>query len=269
MRPEEKLHRAVWDALDEITQQKLATPEDEWVLVGCRTPERKRAIEALKHCGAIKIVRPRNPSPPFGIVRFYEIQGADVEPIGYYVDVVEPRFTETLDTYYEAIGKHGTRTLETGAIAQLTAKLKEWRNEHPAVLPSAKPSTSPSNGTEKPKDKKIEKLTFILPEKGTPNKLTVIVNDDYKKPCHFDTNKPSGALLLKIAQENRETIPYSENKEPFDYLNSDKNQLITTTGCVRTKILQSEAGYVEPTVAIERIKEKAFKQRQGKPPKNA
>ncbi len=269
MRPEEKLHRAIWEALDELTQEKLATPKDEWVLIGSRTPERKRAIEALKNIAAIKIVRPRKPTPPFGLTALYEIQGGDIEPIGYYVDTIEPRFAETLEAYYEAIGKRPEQTLGKEAIEKLTEKLKEWRNEPREVVAVVNPTGGATRTQgQKPPERKIEKLTFVQPENGAANKLTVVVNDDYQNPCHFDTKKPTGALLMKIMQGD-ETVPYAENKEPFDYLNGEKNQLIKKTGCVRTKMLTSEAGYITATVEIEQIREKAFMQRRGKAPKNA
>ncbi len=267
MRPEEKLHRAIWDALDDLAQQKLAVPSDEWILIDCRTPERKRAIAALKSCGAIKVIKTRKPSPPFGMTVLYEMQNPDVEPIGYYVDTIEPRFTEVVDAYYEVVGRHSTISPSRDVLTKLGEKLKGWRNELPVTVTPASPVLPAVEQHQKKPEQKIEKLTFVQPEKNE-SKLTIIVNDDYQHSCHFDAKKPSGALLTKIMQ-GEQSIPYADYKDPFDYLNGEKNQLVTKTGCIKTKMLTSEVGYITPTVEIEVIREKAFTQRRGKALKNA
>ncbi|MFI5260464.1 MAG: hypothetical protein ACHQU0_01545 [Candidatus Paceibacteria bacterium] len=262
MRPEEKLHRAIWSALDEIAQEKLATLDDEWVLITCHSSERKRAVQALTKCGAIKIVNRKLRSVFSALRVLQEMQGVEEEVIGYYIDIIEPRYTGVLDFYYDNIGKLA-EGLSKDAVSKVTTQLKEWQGNKPK--PASPEKTM--NLAEEAQERKIEKLTIVEKPKHT-NTLKVVVNDDYKKPLPFDSNKNTGGLLLKLA-ERREPITYSEHKQPFDHLNSAESQLVTKTGCARTKILASEAGYIVPIVEVEVITEKQFKQRNGKTPKNA
>ncbi|RJQ35152.1 hypothetical protein C4568_01530 [Candidatus Parcubacteria bacterium] len=262
MRPEEKLHRAIWSAIDEIAQEKLATPDDEWVLIGCHSTERKRAVQALVKSGAIKIVNSKYRSLFSALRVLQEMQGGEEEVIGYYIDTIEPRYTEMLDFYYDNIGKRDEDLIK-GDVAKVTDQLKTWQGSKPApALPEK--NTSPAGKTP---EKKIEKLTVVEKPKHTST-FKVVVNDNYNMSLPFDANKNTGGLLLKLA-EKKEPIPYSEHKQPFDHLNSPDSQLVTKTGCVRTKILASEAGQITPIVEIEMITEKQFKQRSGKPLKNA
>lgn len=262
MRPEEKLHRAIWSAIDEIAQEKLATPDDEWVLVNCFSSERKRAIQTLVKSGSIKIVNRKLRSMLSAIRVLQEMQGVEEEVIGYYIDTIEPRYTEMLDFYYDNIGKRGEGLIKSD-IAKVTDQLRVWQGSQPTpVLPQ-----KTAHPTGKTVEKKIEKLSVVEKPKHTST-FKVVVNDNYDKPLPFDANKNTGGLLLKLAEKN-EPIPYSEHKQPFDHLNSAESQLVTKTGCVRTKILASEAGQITPIVEIETITEKQFKQRSGKAPKNA
>ncbi len=262
MRPEEKLHRAIWGALDEIAQEKLATPDDEWVLVSSRSSEQKRAVQALAKAGVIKIVNNKLRSPFSAIRALQEMQGIEAEIIGYYIDTVEPRYTEALDFYYDNIGKRN-EGVSKDDVAKVTSQLKEWQGSKPKpALPAQ--TLKP---TESIPEKKIEKLT-IVEKAPNAHSFKVLVNYDYQTPLPFDSTKNRGGLLLKLA-ERKGPIMYAEHKQPFDHLNSADSQLLTKTGCVRTKILTSEAGYIEPTIEIEMITEKQFKQRSGKAPKNA
>lgn len=261
MRPEEKLHRAIWSALDEIEQEKLATPDDEWVLIGATTPDRKRAVRTLEKCGAIKVVKNRM-RPYYALRMIQEMQGIEEEPIGYYIDTIEPRYAEVIDFYYDNIGKRNEGMNKDDA-AKVTSQLKEWQGSKPKpALPA-----QPLNSTEAITEKKIEKLTVVEKPENT-HSFKVVVNDDYQTPLSFDSTKNSGGLLLKLAK-GEGPITTSEHKQPFDHLNSADSQLLTKTGCARTKILTSEAGYIEPTIVIDMITEKQFKQRSGKAPKNA
>ena len=261
MRPEEKLHRAIWSALDEIGQEKLATPDDEWVLVSATTPDRKRAVRTLEKCGVIKVVK--NRMRPYHALRaFQEMQGIEEEPIGYYIAIIEPRYTEVLDFYYDNIGRRDG-VMGKDDVAKVTDQLKEWQGSKPKpTLPAQ--ALKPAERTP---EKKIEKVTIVEKAKNA-HSFKVLVNDDYQTPLPFDSTKNTGGLLLKLA-ERKGPITYAEHKQPFDYLNSTDSQLLTKTGCARTKILTSEAGYIEPTIEIEMITEKLFKQRSGKAPKNA
>lgn len=261
MRPEEKLHRAIWSTLDEITQEKLATPDDEWVLVSCHSPERKRAIQALGKCGAIKVVKSKFRPLTMTLRMLQDVQGIEEEVVGYFVDIIEPRYTELLDFYYDNIGKSEGSLLKSD-VTRVTNQLKLWQGSKPNPV---QPEKITNSRTETP-EKKIEKLTIVEKPKHEP-KLTVVVNDDYLKPLHFDTNKPTGGFLLKL-EEERAGLSYAEHKPSFDYLNSAESQLVTKTGCTKTKILTSEAGYITPTIDIEKITERAFRQRSGKTPKN-
>jgi hypothetical protein len=261
MRPEERLHRAIWNALDEIVQEKLATPENEWVLINNNSTERELAIRALTKCGAIRIVKPRM-RPYYMLRALQEMQGVEEEPIGYYIATVEPLYTQVVDFYFASVGKKGD-TLGDDAVAQITTQLKAWQGSKPAQTPPADPAL-PANKTE---EKKIEKLTVVEKAKNA-FKLTIFVNDNYQNPLYFDPSKPTGSFLLRLANEERPLL-LSEHKQPFDYLNSAGSQLVTKTGCVQTKILDSDAGYIEPTITVEKIAEKALKQRRGKTPKVA
>lgn len=261
MRPEEKLHRAIWGALDEIAQEKLATPDNEWVLVNCHTPERKRAIQTLVKSGAIKIVNRKLRSVFSALRALQEMQGVEEEVIGYYIDTIEPRYTEVLDFYYDNVGKRDEGLIKSD-VAKVTDQLKLWQGSKIEQAPATK-LAAPTNKTP---EKKIEKLT-IVEKSEHANTIKVIINDDYQKPLHFDTHKPTGGFLLKLA-EGQAALSYSEHKQSFDYLNSAESQLVTKTGCAQTKILASEAGYIAPIIELETITEKQFKQRCGKAPKN-
>ena len=261
MRPEEKIHREIWSALDEITQEKLATPTDEWVLIGNLTKERKRAIRALTKCGAVRIVNTRyRPGHTLRILQ--EIQGIEEEPVGYYIDTIEPRFTEATDFYFVNVGKPNG-PLADHSVAEVTAKLRGWQGSMPVQLTPPTPTKAQVILPEK----KIEKLT-IIQKSERARTFKVIVNDDYTKPMPFDITKNTGGLLLKLAEKG-DPISYSDHKPSFDYLNSADSQLITKSGCARTKILVSEAGYITPIVEIETITEKQFTQRSGKASKKA
>ena len=263
-RPEEKLHRAIWNTLDELKQQSLVTPKDEWTLIGCETDEKKRAAQALKNSGAMKIVGSKSKPEPLGFEAIRRLQGIEDEPIGYYVDIVEPRFSEVVDLYYKPFGENEGH-VSADEIEKLTAKLREWQGREIAVETST-PKKKEQIQNPPPK-RKIEKLTFVPPSHGP--KLRVIVNDDYQNTLHFDIKKPTGGLLLKLIEKGQEPPNHADNKESFDYLNSDKSQLITKTNCLQTKILHSEVGYIEWTIEVETITEATYKSRSGKAPKSA
>lgn len=131
MRPEEKLHRAIWSALDEASQEKLATPDNEWVLIGCYSPERKRAVQALVKAGAIKVVNRKLRSMLSALRALQEMQGVEEEVVGYYIDTIEPRYTEVLDFYYDNIGKRDEGLIKTD-VEKVTSQAK-LENDNKAV----------------------------------------------------------------------------------------------------------------------------------------
>ena len=264
MRPEEKLHRAIWNALDDLKQQSLVTPKDERPLIGCETDEKMRVVQALKNSGALRIVGSRTKPMPYGFRALQELQGIEEEPIGYYVDLIEPRFSEVVELYYKPFGENQSH-VPVDTIEKLTATLREWQGRDVAIETSTPKEKEQIKNL--PQKRKIEKLTFVPPNHGP--KLKVIVNDDYQNTLHFDIKKPTGGLLLKLIERGQEPPTHADNKESFDYLNSDKSQLVTKTNCLQTKILHSQVGYIEWTIDVESIAEATYKTRSGKAPKNA
>jgi hypothetical protein len=263
MRPEEKLHRAIWSALDVLKQESLVTPKNESVQIDCNTDESKRAVQALKNSGAIKIINPKTKPFPLDIGFIMQIQGVEPEVIGYYVGLVEPRFTEVLNLYYETFGKN-TSYVSKETIDRLTEKLEGQTGN--TIKLETHSLQEISLTIKKPPQRKIEKLTLVRPSSGPT--LKVIVNDDYKNILHFAINKSTGNLLSKLIEENREPINYADHSKSFSYLNKGRNQLITKTNCLPTKILESKAGYIKSVVEIESITEVMLKNRLGKGSKN-
>jgi hypothetical protein len=264
MRPEEKLHRAIWNTLDELKQQSLVTPKDEWTLIGCETDEKKRAAQALKNSGAIKIVGSKSKPMPLGFEAIQRLQGIEEEPIGYYVGLIEPRFTEVLNLYYTSLGETSSY-VSAEVVEKLTTKLNEWQGN---IIKPELSSAQVVKAEDKPPKQKIEKLTLIEPASSSST-IKVIVNEDYRECFPFDTKKTTGRLLLTLVESNEEPISHAENKDGFDYLNGNKSRLVAKTKWLPTKILESQAGHIEPIVKIEHITEAVYKNRLEKTLKNA
>lgn len=265
MNPEEKLHRDIWDALDELKQESLITPQDEWTLLERNTTNRERAIKALVNFNAIKIVKSKYPSVFSAIRAMQTIQGIEETPIGYYLEILEPKFTEVLNFYYDKIGKNvDSNHIDPKDIEILTEKLKEWQNINTKNISTDKNNSTNNKNLE---TKKIEKLAIVEPKKSSPL-IQTIINDRYNDPISFDKNKATGAFLLKfsnsIKSENKqkaEPLRTNDYKSSIDFLNSDQNLFVKKLKVAKTKIFASRSGYVDPTIEIEAISQKAYKQR--------
>ena len=53
MTPEEDLHTTVWQILDEIIEEQLATPDDEWIIIDTKSDVREGAVRVLATMGSM------------------------------------------------------------------------------------------------------------------------------------------------------------------------------------------------------------------------
>lgn len=120
----DRLYKVVWDIIQEIKEEGLIVPDDEWILIDTPNDERRRALRYLDRLGAVKALEYGLLGPSSKVIR--QINGEIHKVNVYKVDILRLKF----DKIYEKFRKENETkdTIRSKEIIKGKSLLKKGEN---------------------------------------------------------------------------------------------------------------------------------------------
>jgi len=108
----DRLYKVVWDIIQEIKEEGLIVPDDEWILINTPNDERRRALRYLDRLGTVKALEYGLLGPSSKVIR--QINGEIHKVNVYKVDILRLKFDKIYEKFQkENDVKNTVRTKDT------------------------------------------------------------------------------------------------------------------------------------------------------------